>query len=107
MLKKVTSFRGVSNAFRTSWRKLAISSVSRDANKEGRVQDIVKGDGAEEKENLNQLLEDAATFKDANDKDWVTSPYPETAFIPQEEAKVTPKTAASDTTVILFPGQGQ
>lgn len=57
-------------------------------------------------ENVARLLKEAATYADAKDTNWATSPYPADAPISIEEEKVRPKVEPLDTCVVLFPGQG-
>lgn len=53
---------------------------------------------------LSNLLENAASFSDNANSEWATTPYP---TAPLEMEKPTrPKINPSDTSVILFPGQG-
>lgn len=56
-------------------------------------------------ENVSRLLKDAATYSDAKDTNWSTSPYPADAPTSVEEV-VKPKIDPLDTSVVLFPGQG-
>ncbi|XP_015177831.1 PREDICTED: probable malonyl-CoA-acyl carrier protein transacylase, mitochondrial [Polistes dominula] len=61
---------------------------------------------SEEKE-LQRLLKEAATYSDAKDTNWVTTPYPANAPTSVEEDKIeVPKIDPRDRTIILFPGQG-
>lgn len=57
-------------------------------------------------ENVARLLKESATYSDAKDTSWSTSPYP--AGVPpsvqNEEAK--PQINPLETCVLLFPGQG-
>ncbi|XP_011879509.1 PREDICTED: probable malonyl-CoA-acyl carrier protein transacylase, mitochondrial [Vollenhovia emeryi] len=56
-------------------------------------------------ENVSRLLKDAATYSDANDKSWSTSPYP--ADVPTSVEEVAkPQIDPLDTCIVLFPGQG-
>ncbi|XP_011341641.1 probable malonyl-CoA-acyl carrier protein transacylase, mitochondrial isoform X2 [Ooceraea biroi] len=59
------------------------------------------------RENVAQMLAEAATYSDAKDTSWATSPYPAGAptSVGEEEA-VRPKIDPLDTCVLLFPGQG-
>lgn len=57
-------------------------------------------------ENVARLLKEAATYSDAKDTSWATSPYPADAPISIEEEKVKPKIDPLDTSIVLFPGQG-
>lgn len=55
------------------------------------------------KQEVLHLLEEAATFEDAKDKNWMTTPYPKDISIKKEtEPSINPKT----TSILLFPGQG-
>lgn len=61
----------------------------------------------ENEEHLIRLLDDAATYDDVKNDEWLTLPYPKGAAIdseifPQEKPKIDPK----DTSVFIFPGQG-
>lgn len=58
-----------------------------------------------ETEEVIHLLKEAATFKDANNTDWMTTPYPKGTQINVKKDTV-PKINPKDTSVILFPGQG-
>ncbi|EFN88371.1 probable malonyl-CoA-acyl carrier protein transacylase, mitochondrial [Harpegnathos saltator] len=58
-------------------------------------------------ENVARLLKESATYSDAKDKNWSTSPYP--AGVPpsvEDGNLVKPSIDPLDTCVILFPGQG-
>lgn len=58
-------------------------------------------------ENVARLLKEAATYSDAKDTSWATSPYPADAPTSIEEEKVIqPKIDPLDTSIVLFPGQG-
>ncbi|KAL6255273.1 hypothetical protein P5V15_013610 [Pogonomyrmex californicus] len=57
-------------------------------------------------ENVSRLLREAATYSDAKDTSWATSPYPADAPTSIEEEIVKPKIDPLDTCVVLFPGQG-
>lgn len=58
-------------------------------------------------ENVTRLLKEAATYSDAKDTSWATSPYPVGVPISIEEEKaVKPKIDPLETSVVLFPGQG-
>lgn len=57
-------------------------------------------------ENVARLLKEAATYTDAEDTSWATSPYPADAPISVEKEEVKPKIDPLDTCVVLFPGQG-
>ncbi|XP_011629526.1 probable malonyl-CoA-acyl carrier protein transacylase, mitochondrial [Pogonomyrmex barbatus] len=57
-------------------------------------------------ENVSRLLREAATYSDAKDTSWATSPYPADAPTSVEEEVVKPKIDPLDTCVVLFPGQG-
>ncbi|KAG7208557.1 hypothetical protein KM043_014773 [Ampulex compressa] len=59
-------------------------------------------------EELKRLLDDAATFSDANDKSWATAPYPKEVQIPDAllDNPEKPKVDPAETSVLLFPGQG-
>jgi len=57
------------------------------------------------KENVAQMLAEAATYSDAKDKSWATSAYPAGAPTSIEEVSRTPIDPL-DTCVLLFPGQG-
>jgi len=56
--------------------------------------------------NISRLLKEAATYSDAKDMSWATSPYPANAPTSVEEEVAKPKTDPSDTCIVLFPGQG-
>ncbi|KOC65390.1 putative malonyl-CoA-acyl carrier protein transacylase, mitochondrial [Habropoda laboriosa] len=56
-------------------------------------------------EEVLYLLKEATTFKDVNNNDWMTTPYPKGVSLHQEE-KNTEYTDPSNTSVLLFPGQG-
>ncbi|XP_029672877.1 probable malonyl-CoA-acyl carrier protein transacylase, mitochondrial [Formica exsecta] len=57
-------------------------------------------------ENVAHLLKEAATYSDAKDTSWATSPYPADAPTSVEETVVKPKIDPLDTSIVLFPGQG-
>ncbi|KYN15473.1 PREDICTED: probable malonyl-CoA-acyl carrier protein transacylase, mitochondrial [Trachymyrmex cornetzi] len=57
-------------------------------------------------ENVSRLLKEAASYSDAKDKNWTTSPYPADAPTSVEEEVVKPKIDPLDTCIVLFPGQG-
>ncbi|XP_011696378.1 PREDICTED: probable malonyl-CoA-acyl carrier protein transacylase, mitochondrial [Wasmannia auropunctata] len=57
-------------------------------------------------ESVSRLLKEAATYRDAKDTNWATSPYPADAPTSVEEEVVKPKLNPLDTCVVLFPGQG-
>lgn len=56
-------------------------------------------------EEVSKLLDEAATFEDANNKDWTTSPYPKDVPINHKQ-QTKPQVNPETTSVILFPGQG-
>ena len=62
---------------------------------------------------VQELLENAATFQDANtddthETDWATLPYPEGTVLRRDQSKksLRPKVDPKETSIILFPGQG-
>lgn len=55
-------------------------------------------------ENVAQMLAEAATYSDAKDTNWATSPYP--AGAPTGEKIARPAIDPLDTCIMLFPGQG-
>ncbi|XP_012533104.1 probable malonyl-CoA-acyl carrier protein transacylase, mitochondrial [Monomorium pharaonis] len=57
-------------------------------------------------ENVSRLLKEAATYSDAKNTDWATSPYPAGAPTSVEDEIVKPKIDPLDTCIVLFPGQG-
>ncbi|XP_071647343.1 probable malonyl-CoA-acyl carrier protein transacylase, mitochondrial [Temnothorax longispinosus] len=57
-------------------------------------------------ENVSRLLKEAATYSDAQDTSWATTPYPADAPTSVEEEVAKPKVDPLDTCVVLFPGQG-
>lgn len=57
-------------------------------------------------ENVARLVKEAATYSDAADTNWATSPYPAGAPTLLEEENAKPKIDPSDKCVVLFPGQG-
>lgn len=58
-------------------------------------------------ENVTRLLKEAATYSDAKDTSWATSPYPAGApTVVDEEKVMKPTIDPMDTCVLLFPGQG-
>lgn len=58
-------------------------------------------------EEVKRLLKEAATYSDASDKNWATTPYPESAPTSVEEEKIEiPKVNPTERSIILFPGQG-
>lgn len=58
-------------------------------------------------ENVSRLLKEAATYSDAKDTSWATSPYPAGAPTALEEEKIVkPKIDPDDTSTVIFPGQG-
>ncbi|XP_066584138.1 probable malonyl-CoA-acyl carrier protein transacylase, mitochondrial [Prorops nasuta] len=63
----------------------------------------------ERREDISELLSNAATYDDLKDKTWATTPYPAGGPTSPElemiEKKVI-KPAVTDNTIFLFPGQG-
>ncbi|KAL0100082.1 hypothetical protein PUN28_019504 [Cardiocondyla obscurior] len=57
-------------------------------------------------ENVSYLLKEAATYSDAKDTNWATSPYPAGVPTPDEKDVTKPKIDPLDTSIVLFPGQG-
>lgn len=58
-------------------------------------------------EKLIRLLDEAATYSDAQNNEWSTLPYPESAAInPEVLEEKKPKIDPQDTSVFIFPGQG-
>ncbi|XP_043673355.1 probable malonyl-CoA-acyl carrier protein transacylase, mitochondrial [Vespula pensylvanica] len=58
-------------------------------------------------EEVKRLLKEAATYSDANDKNWATTPYPANAPTSVEEENINiPKVNPVERSIILFPGQG-
>lgn len=57
-------------------------------------------------ENVARLVKEAATYSDAANTNWATSPYPAGVPTSLEEADAKPKIDPLDTCVVLFPGQG-
>jgi len=57
-------------------------------------------------ENVSRLLKEAATYSDAKDTQWTTSPYPANAPTSVEQEVAKPKIEPLDTCIVLFPGQG-
>lgn len=57
-------------------------------------------------ENVARLVKEAATYSDAKDTSWATSPYPAGVPTSIEEEKVKPKINPLETSIVLFPGQG-
>ncbi|XP_029155387.1 probable malonyl-CoA-acyl carrier protein transacylase, mitochondrial [Nylanderia fulva] len=56
-------------------------------------------------ENVARLVKEAATYSDAKDTSWATSPYP--ANVPTSVEEVAkPKLEPLETSIVLFPGQG-
>ncbi|XP_008203224.1 probable malonyl-CoA-acyl carrier protein transacylase, mitochondrial [Nasonia vitripennis] len=55
---------------------------------------------------VSKLLDEAATYSEINNTDWATTPYPATAPISTDEKPKRPKIDPSETSIILFPGQG-
>lgn len=55
---------------------------------------------------VTELLENATTFSDADDSNWIKNPYPETAPVNLQTKTEEPKVLPNDNSVILFPGQG-
>lgn len=56
-------------------------------------------------EKVSRLLKESAIYKDVNDKNWVTTPYPKDAAINEIEG-TRPPVDPQNTSVLLFPGQG-
>lgn len=55
------------------------------------------------KQEVLHLLEESATFEDAKNENWMTTPYPKDISLKKEiKPSINPKT----TSVLLFPGQG-
>ncbi|XP_043265141.1 malonyl-CoA-acyl carrier protein transacylase, mitochondrial isoform X2 [Colletes gigas] len=55
-------------------------------------------------QDVSHLLEQSTTYKDANDKNWATTPYPKDVLVKKtddEEPSIEPE----NTSVLLFPGQ--
>lgn len=67
--------------------------------------DTLSQEGLSEEPSVSKLLEDAASFNEAKDEDWATSPYT-TPSLEEDDKVVKPKCPPSDGCVILFPGQG-
>lgn len=57
-----------------------------------------------EEASIKNLLDDAASFDDKTNTEWATTPYP--TVPPEKDEPKRPKINPSDTSVILFPGQG-
>lgn len=57
-------------------------------------------------ENVAHLLKESATYSDAKDSSWSTSPYPAGVPLSMQAEEVKPKINPLDTCVLLFPGQG-
>lgn len=57
-------------------------------------------------ENVSHLLKEAATYNDAKDTQWATSPYPADAPTSIEQEVAKPALDPLDTCIVLFPGQG-
>ncbi|KAL6429234.1 hypothetical protein ACFW04_008149 [Cataglyphis niger] len=80
------------------------SSSNTDKSQNKSTSDIETPTG---EENVARLLKEAATYSDAKDTSWATSPYPVDAPTSIEEEKVVqPKIDPLDTSIVLFPGQG-
>lgn len=94
MLFKV-SHRVSSNLLRRVCGELKLSSNNSYSTKESSEPDLEK------------LLHEATRFDDAENKDWSTSPYPETSGYQKEEKNKTPLIDPADTSVLIFPGQGK
>ncbi|XP_017752756.1 PREDICTED: probable malonyl-CoA-acyl carrier protein transacylase, mitochondrial [Eufriesea mexicana] len=90
-----------------------IKYMSNDSKKNGNNQEVPSTDQFEkdsfqlsyETQEVIHLLEEAATFEDVDNKDWMTTPYPKDTKINVKKETV-PKINPKDTSVILFPGQG-
>lgn len=57
-------------------------------------------------ENVSRLLKEAATYSDAKETNWTTTPYPADAPTSVEDEAAKPKIDPLDTCIVLFPGQG-
>lgn len=57
-------------------------------------------------ENVSRLLKDAASYIDAQDTSWATSPYPSGSPTSVEEESAKPQIDPLEKCVVLFPGQG-
>ena len=55
---------------------------------------------------VSKLLDEAATFSEINNTEWATTPYPKTGIPNMDEKPTKPRIDPSETSVILFPGQG-
>lgn len=88
-----------------------INQISSDSIKDGNnncepktnVFEKVPLQNSYKKQEVLHLLEEAATFEDAKDKNWMTTPYPKDISLKKEtKPSINPKT----TSILLFPGQG-
>lgn len=60
-----------------------------------------------EEDSVSKLLKDSATFSEINNTEWATTPYTQDAAEVSDDLKPKkPKINPSETSVILFPGQG-
>ncbi|KAK2576310.1 hypothetical protein KPH14_005674 [Odynerus spinipes] len=65
------------------------------------------GDFRSNEEELSRLLNEAATYSDANDKSWATTPYPADAPVSVEKQEIeVPKIDPREMSIVIFPGQG-
>lgn len=71
-----------------------------------RAEESLKDAGGNEnefsEEKVSHLLKESATFTDATDKNWSTTPYPKDIVTKEDKPKIDPSTKC----VFLFPGQG-
>lgn len=59
----------------------------------------------QEEKKITDLLDNSASYNEATDTSWKTSPYPDGAVLPSEQRK-RPRQDPQETSIILFPGQG-
>nr|XP_012147764.1 PREDICTED: probable malonyl-CoA-acyl carrier protein transacylase, mitochondrial isoform X2 [Megachile rotundata] len=79
-------------------------NISDTLHTEESLKDVCDNENELNEEKVSQLLKESATFTDATDKSWSTTPYPKDIVTKQnEERKEIDPTTKS---VFLFPGQG-
>ncbi|XP_076670229.1 malonyl-CoA-acyl carrier protein transacylase beg [Andrena cerasifolii] len=79
------------------------NNSSESVNTKGTLKDNFEPSCSTEK--VSRLLKESAIYKDANDKNWATTPYPIDAPINEIEG-TRPPVDPANTSVLLFPGQG-
>ncbi|CAK9821489.1 Probable malonyl-CoA-acyl carrier protein transacylase, mitochondrial [Anthophora retusa] len=106
ILFKQTLSRSKKRCWLTQINQISNDSIKPESS-DDKVSDINEKDPSDYPYNtqkVSQLLKEAAVFKDIKNNDWMTTPYPKDISIHQEKKEY--DTNPSDTSVLLFPGQG-